>query len=166
MYCSLFRYEQKGFAALVQHEHLWEQDQSRSLSKAQAGSRKEDAPRKIKSICCECLESGFRRAGRSSWCLLRSNAVRSKRPGIRSAVSIVRSDSSPDPSLRGSTIQLKRRRGDRSLTDFDQISVWVAHVATLLGLMNLWLGDETCTARTPEFIATLNIDDAEIEKRA
>jgi hypothetical protein len=48
VYCSLFRYEQKGFASLVQHEHLWEQDQSRGLSKAQAGSGKEDATRKIK----------------------------------------------------------------------------------------------------------------------
>jgi len=47
VYCSLFRYEQKGVASLVQHEHLWEQDQSRGLSKAQAGSGKEDAARKI-----------------------------------------------------------------------------------------------------------------------
>ena len=32
--------------------------------------------------------------------------------------------------------------------------------------MNLQLGDEMCSARTPEFRAALDIDDAEIEKRA
>jgi hypothetical protein len=48
VYRSLLRHEQEGIASVVQYENLREQDQSRSLSKAQAGSRKEDAPRKIK----------------------------------------------------------------------------------------------------------------------
>src|SRR6516164_11123392 len=46
VYRSLFRYKQKGFASLVQHEYLWKQDQGCSLSTAQTGETKENALKK------------------------------------------------------------------------------------------------------------------------
>lgn len=39
------------------------------------------------------------------------------------------------------------------------------HSVVREGLVSLF-GDEMCSARTPEFTAALDIDDAEIEKRA
>src|SRR6266576_6710846 len=44
----------------------------------------------------------------------------------------------------------QRRDGDRSLTDFDQISVRIEHVAAHLGFADFRLGDETRSARTPQ----------------
>jgi hypothetical protein len=43
MWCESFklRYEQKGFASLVQHEHLWKQDQGCGVPTAQAGKTKD-----------------------------------------------------------------------------------------------------------------------------
>ena len=66
----------------------------------------------------------------------------------------------------GSTIQLKGRSGDRCLTDFDQISVRIAHVTANFRFVNFRFCDETCSARTPELIASLDVNDAKINERA
>jgi len=52
VYCSLFRYKQKGFASLVQHEYLWKQDQGCSVPTAQAGRTKKDALKIPRLLSC------------------------------------------------------------------------------------------------------------------
>src|SRR6516164_2914307 len=52
VYRSLFRYKQKGFASLVQHEHLWKQDQGCSVPTAQANWTKKDALKISRLLSC------------------------------------------------------------------------------------------------------------------
>src|SRR6202453_1383227 len=53
-----------------------------------------------------------------------------------------------------------------ALPDFYNIAVGIANVAAGLAVLVLWLGNKLCSSPGPEFVARLNIGDADIHKAA
>jgi len=51
-----------------------------------------------------------------------------------------------------------------ALSDFDDIAVRIADVAADLAVLGYWFGDELGSSTLPQFVARLNIRDAEVHK--
>src|SRR5262245_901207 len=63
-------------------------------------------------------------------------------------------------------VQVQGTRGRRRLSDFNEVSIWIAHVTPQFRRMNLRLGNEFRAPRRPKVIIASDVCYAQVQKNA
>ena len=112
------------------------------------------------------LNTGGNRVGR--WSRVKMSALPPK-ADMCSAVASVRFGPKADISLGGGPVlhvQVQGTRGRRRLSDFNEVSIWIAHVTPQFRRMNLRLCNEFRAPRRPKVIIASDVCHAQVQKNA
>jgi len=88
---------------------------------------------------------------------------------VRAALAYVCFGPNADSSLGGGPVlhvQVQGTRGRRRLSDFNEVSIWIAHVTPQFRRMNLRLCNEFRAPRRPKVIVASDVCHAQVQKNA